>query len=1008
MMSDKNLRLQVLLSAVDKVTRPFKSMQASNKALAASVKATKDQLKQLDTQAGKIDGFRKTKTQVASAAQALSTARDKARSLAIALKSTDSPTAKQARQFQRAREEAAKLQQKYAGLRVSLQNQRTALQNSGVATNRLGEAQRSLRSSISEANSALAAQEKRLDKQAQQQKRLTDARSKYQNTMGVRNQLAGTGAGMLITGKMAIAGLKPVLAESATYSQHVERFRAQGVSDREIQDSQGFVRTHPVIGASQTELMKLYGEAFAITRDEHHTQDATIQLARAETAINMLGSKGLLTPEQTHAFSELSYAMLKNAELRNEIKDPKQFASFINESVKAFAVTQTIVTPKDTNDFMKTGGLAAKDISRNEYFYAFSHLIQEMGGERTGNALNSARQNWIGKRIKERNKDEMDKIGLIDNVTYSKTGHVKDFNLVNHEKFNTAPFKYLLEEVVPRIKKAYPGLSEEGIQLKISDLFSHRTASDLFATMYNQRENIMKQMTAGTKVQDIDTIIGNGEKTAPGQELILEAKKRDLYKQLGDNILPLYIKGLSLINNALTGISGFIEKHPQLAKYFIATAAGMAIMATASGALMLAIAAILGPLAMLKFSTRILGIRLLPNLSLSMLKFASTAPITTSQVKGFSRSLLDTGKNALTFSKQHLGNAGRAVVSFASSPLQTATKGIKGMGRVFTWLATSPLRFLRFALGGLGSMFGILISPLGLIAAAIAGAGLLIYKYWKPIKAFLGGVVEGFKTAAAPIKDAFAPLMPVFTWIGDKVKALWGWFTDLLTPVQSTKTDLDSAASAGKRFGEFLADGIEIALTPLKLLIDSIKWVLGKLDEVKEKSEKTRILAQTNPAVADAAHRAGVTMTPAPQGNSADAIRRRYTGEHDNGGRIPLGKFGVVGEHGPEIVNGPANVTSRKNTAAMAAVAALFMGGAAAAADLPLHPYSLPGSQYQSGSTTSHHQGGDTYIDIHAPIQIVAQSHHSPQDIAREVARQLDARERQARSRANSSFNDIE
>nr|WP_308530328.1 phage tail tape measure protein [uncultured Serratia sp.] len=1004
-MSDKNLRLQVLLSAVDKVTRPFKSMQASNKALAASVKATKDQLKQLDTQAGKIDGFRKTKTQVASAAQALSTARDKARSLAIALKSTDSPTAKQARQFQRAREEAAKLQQKYAGLRVSLQNQRTALQNSGVATSRLGEAQRSLRSSISEANSALAAQEKRLDQQAQQQKRLTDARSKYQNTMGVRNQLAGTGAGMLITGKVAIAGIKPLLAESATYNQHVERFRAQGVTEKQIQDAKGFVQTHPVIGNSQSELMKLYGEAFAITRDEHHTHDATVQLARAETAINMLGAKGLLTPEQTHAFSELSYAMLKNAELRNEIQDPKQLASFINESVKAFAVTQTLVTPKDTNDFMKTGGLAAKDIGREEYFYAFSHLIQEMGGERTGNALNSARQNWVSKRIKERSKDEMDKIGLINNVTYSKTGHVKDFNLINQDKFNKTPFKYLMEEVVPRIEKKYPGISEEGIQLKISDLFSNRTASDLFATMYNQRENIKKQMTAGTKVQDIDTIINQGQTQAPGQELILEAKKKDLYKQLGESILPLYIKGLTLVNKALTSISGFVDKHPQLAKNLIVTATGMALMATASGALMLAIAAILGPLAMLKFSARILGIRLLPNLSLSMLKFASTTPITTKQVRGFGTSLLEAGRNAVTFSTKHMASVKRSI---SASPWDATVKVGKKLGGVFTWLATSPLRFLRFALGGLGSMFGILISPLGLIAAAIAGAGLLIYKYWKPIKAFLGGVVEGFKTAAAPIKDAFAPLMPVFTWIGDKVKALWGWFTDLLTPVQSTKTDLDSAASAGKRFGEFLADGIEIALTPLKLLIDSIKWVLGKLDEVKEKSEKTRILAQTNPAVADAARRAGVTMTPAPQGNSADAIRRRYTGEHDNGGRIPLGKFGVVGEHGPEIVNGPANVTSRKNTAAMAAVAALFMGGTAAAADLPLHPYSLPGSQYQRGSTTSHHQGGDTYIDIHAPIQIVAQSHHSTQDIAREVARQLDARERQARSRANSSFNDIE
>ncbi|WP_273974046.1 phage tail tape measure protein [Serratia ureilytica] len=948
-MSDKNLRLQVLLSAVDKVTRPFKSMQASNKALAASVKATKDQLKQLDNQAGKIDGFRKTKAQVAAAAQALSTARDRARSLAIAMKSTETPTAKQARQFQKAREEAARLQQKYSDLRLSLQNQRTALQNSGMATNRLGEAQRSLRASISKTTGALEAQQRKLEQQAQQQKRLSDARSRYQNAMGVRNQLAGTGAGMLITGRMAIAGIKPMLSESAVYNQHIDRFRAQGVTEKQIQDAQSFVQNNPVIGNSQSELMKLYGEAYAITRDEHHTHDATVQLARAETAINMLGAKGLLTPEQTHAFSELSYAMLKNAELRNEIQDPKQFASFINESVKAFAVSQAIVTPKDTNDFMKTGGLAAKDISRDEYFYAFSHLIQEMGGERTGNALNSARQNWISKRIKERSKDEMDKIGLIDNVTYSKTGHVKDFNLVNQDKFNATPFKYLMEEVVPRIEKRYPGLSEEGIQLKISDLFSNRTASDLFATMYNQRENIKKQMLAGTKVQDIDTIINQGKNQAPGQELILEAKKRDLYKQLGQNILPLYVKGLSMINNALTSVSAFIDKHPQLAKYFILGAAGMAILATVSGALMLAIAALLGPFAMLRLSTQVLGIRLLPGLA----------------------------------------------------------QGMQKIGRVFSWVATSPLRFLRFALAGVSGLFGSLLVPLGLVAAAIAGAGLLIYKYWKPIKAFLGGVVEGFKNATAPIKEAFAPLMPVFTWIGDKVKALWGWFTDLLTPVNSTKESLDNAASAGKQFGEFLAAGIELAMTPLRMLIDSIKWVLDKLDEIKARSAETRKLAQENPAVAAAARRAGVMMTPGPTGNSADAIRYRYTGEHDNGGRIPLGKFGIVGEYGPEIVSGPVNVTSRRNTAAMAAVAALFMNGATAA-DAPLHPHSLAGNQYRSAGSASYQRTNAPIVEIHAPITINPQPGQSALDIAREVARQLDARERQARAKVNSSYNDFE
>jgi hypothetical protein len=42
-----------------------------------------------------------------------------------------------------------------------------------------------------------------------------------------------------------------------------------------------------------------------------------------------------------------------------------------------------------------------------------------------------------------------------------------------------------------------------------------------------------------------------------------------------------------------------------------------------------------------------------------------------------------------------------------------------------------------------------------------------------------------------------------------------------------------------------------------------------------------------------------------------------YSGSYDQGGRIPAGGIGIVGEFGPEIVAGPAQVTSRKDTARM-------------------------------------------------------------------------------------------
>lgn len=973
-MGDKNLRLQVLLSAVDKITRPFKSMQASNKALAASVKATKDQLKQLDTQAGKIDGFRKTKNQVATAAQALNTARDKARDLAIALKSTDGPTAKQARQFQKAREEAVRLQQKFADLRLSLQNQRTALQNSGVATHRLGEAQRSLRSNITGVTGALAAQQKRLDQQAQQQKRLNAARHQFDESNQRKVMAAGVGYTSMATGRAMGRGL--VNALHVGYDFDAMMSKAQAVTriptkaDPQMQSLRHQARTLP-LSSKFTDLQVAEGQYF-LGRTGYSPQQV---LKAIPGMLNLAAAGDIDLGTTADIASNIQTAMGIPAEKMDRVADV----------LTALFTRNNVDIPMLGESLKYSAGVGREYGQSLETVSAATAIMGNAGiqGSQSGTAMRA-----ILSRIG--NSPTVKKLGV---TTKDRDGNMRD--LVD-----------ILKDIDKKTSKM--GNVDRGKIFKdIAGMYAVTGFGELMRAVSDGKLQQMRGAPGeydGEARRVSNTMLDNMKGDMTMLHAALENISVELFEK-NDAWLRKTAKGIS---NFLHGVAEFLKAHPKISATLVKIGTAAAISTTVFGTLAIAVVGLLGPFALLRFSTRMLGIRLLPNLSLSMLKFASTTPITTKQVGSFSRSLLEAGKNALTFSKQHLGSAGRAVASFASSPLQTATKGIKGIGRVFTWLATSPLRFLRFALGGLGSMFGILVSPLGLIAAAIVGAGLLIYKYWNPIKAFLGGVVDGFKAAAAPIKDAFAPLMPVFTWIGDKIKALWGWFIDLLTPVKSTKDNLNSAASAGKKFGEFLASGIELALTPLKLLTDSIKWVLDKLDEVKTKSDKTRLLAQTNPGVADAARRAGVVMTPGPQGNSAAAIRNRYTGEHDNGGRIPLGKFGVVGEYGPEIVNGPANVTSRKNTAAMAAVAALFMGGPTTAADARLHPYSLPGSQYPRGATSSHHQGGDTYIDIHAPIQIIAQAHHTPQDIAREVARQLDARERQARSRANSSFNDIE
>lgn len=137
-------------------------------------------------------------------------------------------------------------------------------------------------------------------------------------------------------------------------------------------------------------------------------------------------------------------------------------------------------------------------------------------------------------------------------------------------------------------------------------------------------------------------------------------------------------------------------------------------------------------------------------------------------------------------------------------------KVIDVSGAISRWLL-SPLKLLPYILS--------------LSGAAFIGAGLLIYKFWQPIKAFFGGFWDGLKSGLAPVLEKFQPLGTAFGvvvgWIEKAVK----WFTDLLSPVQSTKEDLEAATSAGKKFGNGMAKAIEFILTPLTRLMDGIKWI---------------------------------------------------------------------------------------------------------------------------------------------------------------------------------------
>ncbi|EAW8184508.1 phage tail tape measure protein [Salmonella enterica] len=205
-----NLRLEVLLKAVDQATRPLKSIQTASKTLSGDIRNTQKGLRDLNGQASKIDGFRKASAQLAVTGQALDKAKREAGELAVQFKNTTSPTRAQAQALEAAKRAASELQTKYNSLRTSVQRQRSELMQAGINTRTLSADERRLKTSISETTAQLNRQREALARVSAQQAKLSRVKERYKSGKELAGNMAAAGAagvGVATAGVVAGVGM---------------------------------------------------------------------------------------------------------------------------------------------------------------------------------------------------------------------------------------------------------------------------------------------------------------------------------------------------------------------------------------------------------------------------------------------------------------------------------------------------------------------------------------------------------------------------------------------------------------------------------------------------------------------------------------------------------------------------------------------------------------------------------------------------------------------------------
>ncbi|MFV8669581.1 phage tail protein [Ralstonia pseudosolanacearum] len=608
-MSDaRRLRLEVVLAAVDKATRPLRNLMNANNDLARAVKATRAQLKDLErTQAG-IDSFRKLSRDAAITGNQLKAVRGRADELARQLKETREPSAALTKAFEAAKREAQALKVRQSELAEKLHQVRGRLADAGIGTQNLAQHQRALRSRIASTNEQLEAQTQRMAAVTAQQRRMATAQQAADKVRARAGTVAAAGAGATAAGMAAGAPLLKGLGEAKHYDLERVRIGALGLGDESTKEALAFAEKMKAYGVSQVEKAELMRDAMSVFADTHHAELVMPTLAKMKFA------NAAVFGQADGAENERKFVdMLKVIELRGGLASEGEFKKQADMVQKVITATGGRVQADEWLNVIKTGGLAAKGADDKAFYYTLEPLVQEMGGNRVGTAMMSAYQNLYQGKTTKRALHNLDTFGLIadrSKVKEDKAGQVSFMDpgaLKGADLFRQNQFAWLEKVLLPTL--AAKGITDrKQVEDAIGSIFSNRTAAGLFAQMYLQRQQIHKNMRLNEGAAGIDQLETRAKGTAQGQELDTLAKVHDLEKALGEKVLPLYARGLELVGKAAEGVTSFMQNHPTLAKAAAVAVGALAASLLVLGPIMLAVASVLGPYAMLHILCARLGV----------------------------------------------------------------------------------------------------------------------------------------------------------------------------------------------------------------------------------------------------------------------------------------------------------------------------------------------------------------------------------------------------------------
>ncbi|AZD34652.1 Phage tail length tape-measure protein [Pseudomonas chlororaphis subsp. aurantiaca] len=788
-----DLKLQVLLNAIDRATGPLRSIDKSSIGAARALKEARDKLKALNAQQKDVSAWRTQRAAAEQTGQALNASRDKVKALSQQIAATGVPTKAMTRDFKAAVREAQRLKQQHQQQNEQLQGLRSRLQGTGISTRNLSSHERQLREQITATNGTISEQGRRLRLLNAQHERTAKSRAVIDRNYDRRKQFASSaavgGAAGITTAYGIGRGVYAPLQEGKHFALEEQRVAALGLGKEDTSKAISFAKEMKTYGTSVTENLTLVRDAMTVFADEHEAEMVAPTLAKMKFANHAMYG------EEQGADNERKFMdMLKVIELRGGLASKEAFVNQADIVQRVLTATGGRVGPNEWLNVIKTGGVAAKGIKDDAFYYQLEPLVQEMGGHRVGTAMMSAYSNIYQGRTTKRAANNLEALGLVDpkKVKHDKAGQIAFLDvgaIKGSDMFRENQFEWLEKVLLPQLKAK--GITEKSQVLDtIGSIFSNRTASNLFAQMYLQREQIHKNAKLNAGADGIDQLYDKGLDSVQGKELELLAQRANTYREMSQAILPTYVAALKSVTEVIKGITAWMKENPVAAAIISKTLIAVGALAATFGALALTLASLLGPFAVISYGLSLFGLK---------------------------------GAGATkTFQK-----LAPTLTGLARNAFPMLAQGVRVLASTFSGALLGALRVVSIALWGLATNPVALV--IGAVVATLLGGAYLIYKNWDAVKAYFSNAWTEIKAGFSGGIGSILTVLANFSPIGLVYQAFAGVLNYLGVDLPNRFTEFGNMIVNG------LVSGLYAGLGQIKNAVTSIgdstiNWFKEKLD----------------------------------------------------------------------------------------------------------------------------------------------------------------------------------